>query len=224
MPASYRVAARLARRTYNQRPGGSGRRKDLPPLRRAPENPSTTYSRDMRHWLVGEGLGGGKPSHKKPRDDTSPCSDPRASPTTYYFLACKHASAAGCDGMLKMNRDSNSVRTTTGAADIATHVDLLRPSTRRGRRLQIGAEHAGHGRQRRVLCPHAGAWKLGMRIEAELDAHLWPRVASRCAAHASTAAMRSAVATATVSWFSPKANPTSDSNGETIKKYPLPTP
>ena len=39
--------------------------------------------------------------------------------TAYYLLACKHESAIGCDGMLKMNRDSNSVRTTTGAADIA---------------------------------------------------------------------------------------------------------
>jgi hypothetical protein len=39
--------------------------------------------------------------------------------TVYYFRACKLESSVGCDGMLKMNRDSNSVRNTTGAADIA---------------------------------------------------------------------------------------------------------
>lgn len=45
--------------------------------------------------------------------------------TAYYFLACKHASASGCDGMMKMNRDSNSVRTTTSTTDIA---DALIPA------------------------------------------------------------------------------------------------
>jgi TPR repeat protein len=39
--------------------------------------------------------------------------------TIYYFRACKLKSSVGCDGMMKMNRDSNTVRSTTGVADIA---------------------------------------------------------------------------------------------------------
>ena len=39
--------------------------------------------------------------------------------TAYYFRACKLKSSVGCDGMMKMNGDSNSVRTTTSTTDIA---------------------------------------------------------------------------------------------------------
>jgi hypothetical protein len=39
--------------------------------------------------------------------------------TAYYFRACKLHSSVGCDGMMKMNRDSNSVRTTTSTTEIA---------------------------------------------------------------------------------------------------------